>query len=378
MYQKNIKENNENKIFEYVFNSNHNFVINEVAEKMDMSFPTVKRIITFFLEKNIIIEEDKVGSGVGRKAREYSFNDFFCHSVGVQISEEKIKMILTNAKGIVIKKHSKTLQKGGLSITDSLMEELEFFLSRLSKTIFKSIIGIGISVPGIVNEEGKFIEFNSKNKTDISIIEKIKKRFNIPVLVENESNLSAIAEAFLSENSLLSNFTALTLNDYVGISSFTREKNQNDFHFKAGRMHHMIVNPEGKSCGCGSRGYWGAYVSNKALVEEFHEVFKKVKKYENIFQDEYLETEEGKKILDEYIKYLAIGIKNLLFFSNPEKLIISGKICLQQKYIKERLLEEIYTDHIFYRGKETIIFSSFEESSSLIGAALFPIVDSLF
>ncbi len=356
MYQKNIKENNENKIFEYVFNSNHNFVINEVAEKMDMSFPTVKRIITFFLEKNIIIEEDKVGSGVGRKAREYSFNDFFCHSVGVQISEEKIKMILTNAKGIVIKKHSKTLQKGGLSITDSLMEELEFFLSRLSKTIFKSIIGIGISVPGIVNEEGKFIEFNSKNKTDISIIEKIKKRFNIPV-VENESNLSAIAEAFLSENSLLSNFTALTLNDYVGISSFTREKNQNDFHFKAGKMHHMIVNPEGKSCLLGSRGCWGAYVSNKALVEEFHEVFKKVKKYENIFQDEYLETEEGKKILDEYIKYLAIGIKNLLFFSNPEKLIISGKICLQQKYIKERLLEEIYTDHIFYRGKETIIFS---------------------
>lgn len=126
------------------------------------------------------------------------------------------------------------------------------------------------------------------------------------------------------------------------------------------------------------KGCWGAYVSNKALVEEFHEVFKKVKKYENIFQDEYLETEEGKKILDEYIKYLAIGIKNLLFFSNPEKLIISGKICLQQKYIKERLLEEIYTDHIFYRGKETIIFSSFEESSSLIGAALFPIVDSLF
>lgn len=143
-------------------------------------------------------------------------------------------------------------------------------------------------------------------------------------------------------------------------------------------MHHMIVNPEGRICNCGSRGCWGAYVSNPALVEEFHKVFKKIKKYENIFQNEYLETKEGKKILDEYIKYLAIGIKNLLFFSNPEKLIISGKICHQQKYIKEKLLEEIYNEHIFYRGKETIIFSSFEENSSLIGAAIFPIVDSLF
>ena len=378
MYQKNIKENNENKIFEYVFNSNHNFVINEIADKMDMSFPTVKRIVTFFLEKNILIEEDKVGSGVGRKAREYSFNDFFCHSVGVQISEDKIRIILTNAKGIVIKRHAKTFLKNSILITDALMEELEFFLSRLSKTVFKSIIGIGISVPGIVSEEGKFIEFNSKNKTDISIIEKIKKKFDIPVLVENESNLSAIAEAFLSENSLLSNFTTLTINDHVGVSSFNKEKNKNGFYFKAGRVHHMIVNPDGRLCECGSKGCWGAYVSNNALFESFHSVFKKLKKYENIFQDEYLGTKEGKKLLDEYIKYLAIGIKNLLFFSNPEKLIISGKICHHQKYIKDKLLEKIYTDHIFYRGKETIIFSSFDEDSSLIGAAIFPIVDSLF
>ena len=34
-------------------------------------------------------------------------------------------------------------------------------------------------------------------------------------------------------------------------------------------------------------------------------------------------------------------------------------------------------NHIFYRGKETIIFSDFKGSSSIIGAALFPIVDNL-
>lgn len=100
--------------------------------------------------------------------------------------------------------------------------------------------------------------------------------------------------------------------------------------------------------------------------------------FEDIFFEKYLNTEKGKKILDNYIKYLAIGIKNILFFSNPEKLIISGKICFYKDIIKEKLLEEIYKDHIFYRGKETIVFSDFNDDSIIIGAAMFPIIDSLF
>jgi len=38
---------------------------------------------------------------------------------------------------------------------------------------------------------------------------------------------------------------------------------------------------------------------------------------------------------------------------------------------------DMFKNHIFYRGKETIIFSDFKGSSSIIGAALFPIVDNL-
>lgn len=372
MYQKNVKESNENKVFEYIFNSENNFVINEIADKLDMSFPTAKRVLMYFLDKNIIAEEDKVGHGVGRKAREYSFNKAFCYSLGVQITEKTMKIVLVNAKGTIIKTHPDKRIKNESNIVDELIANIETFQNKLSKDMKKKTIGIGISIPGIVNHEGKFIEFTLNHRTNINEIKKLQNHFKIPVLVENESNLSSVAEAFLGENSKVSNFTTLTINNYVGTSFFQRDKDQIGFHFKAGKMHNMIINADNK------KQCWGEYVSNSALQSAFKKQFTGIKKYEDIFNEENLKTKEGKEILANYIKYLAVGIKNILFFSNPEKVIISGAICNYQEFIKENLLNEIYKEDVFYRGKETIAFSPFNENSSLIGAAIFPIVDTYF
>lgn len=373
MYQKNIKESNENKIFAYIFNSQENFVINEIAEKLNMSFPTVKRVFDFFLEKKIITEKDKIGYGVGRKAREYSFNKFFCYSIGVQILKDDIKIVLTNAKGEIRKTEIKQYDKNE-NIEKILEREVGNFIVVLSENIKNKLIGVGISIPGIVSEEGKFIEFNPFFKTDITVRENLKNSFGCPVFIENQANLSAIAEAFLTFNYKSLHFAALTIGDYISTSSFHKEKNEARFHFKAGRLHHMIVNSNDEI-----KNYLGAYISNEALLDCFLEKFPKIKEYNEIFNAKYINSQAGQELLDNYIKYMSIGIKNILFLSNPEIIIISGKICKYQNHIKEKLLNEVFKENnIFYRKKESIIFSSFNENSSLIGAALFPIIDLLF
>ncbi len=375
MYQKKAHESNESNIFKYIFEGHKSFVINDIVENLDISFPTVKKIISSFLKKNIILENKKVSNGVGRKAMEYSFNDFFCYSVGVLISNENIKLILTNAYGKILKEYYYFLK------TDDFQNEILFsinnFISEFSPEIKENLIGIGISIPGIVNKESNFIEFNSKYKTDLLFIEKLKDTFNIPVLIENESNLAAIAEAFLTKNSIYSNFIVLTINDSIGISNFHQENLEKNFFFKAGRLHHMVIESNGKLCECGSHGCWGCYVSNLALINDFKKYFPKIKTYDEIFNNKYYDSNIGKIILDDYLKYLSIGIKNLLFFSNPEKLIISGKICSYKQFLLKDLINKIYKNHIFYRGPETIEFSSLKENGSIIGAAMFPIFDKL-
>lgn len=99
----------------------------------------------------------------------------------------------------------------------------------------------------------------------------------------------------------------------------------------------MTIDINGEKYECGDSGCWGKYISD------------------NIFFNEYLESIQRKEIIENYIKYSARGIKNLIFFSNPEKLIISGRICKYNYIIKEGVLNYIYSDNIFLRGKEIII-----------------------
>lgn len=379
MYQKEIKKNNENIIFEYIYNQKQGFSIAEIAETFHLSFPTVKRIFQNFLERGILIESQKIGNGVGRKAMEYLYNENFCYSVGMRILEEGFHFVLINSVGKVFLSQKKWIDSSDENIIDTFLESLLIFLKEIPENKKSLLMGVGIAIPGIFNQEARFIEFTVNHFSSFSLLQKLQEQIPFSLYIENESNLSAIAEAILGNYLNLSEFTVLTVNKNVGSSHFVRRDKYGSFYFKAGRLHHMTVQRNGRKCYCGSRGCLGSYISMKALLQEFQEKYPDVKKIEDIFEKKYHSSPIGEKIINEYLDYLAAGIRNLLFFSNPEKVIITGSICSFQDYLYSKLLNKIYhKDHIFFRGRDTVVFSSFQENSSLIGAALFPIVDSMF
>lgn len=378
MYQKIIKENNESKIFQYLFKSQNDFVINDIATALNISFPTVKRVINILLKKNILYKKNKIGDGVGRKATEYGFNQNFCYSIGIKLNQNSLSFILINGSCKVKKEHTYYLSLTSENIIEMINHSIEDFIQHLNNNERKYLIGIGIATGGIVDHKNNFAEFSTTASFPLTFLNLIGKKLSLPVLIENESNLAVVAESILGYGRQLNHFIALTVSDTVSCSTFQKEQNDS-FSFKAGRIHHMNINPNGNLCECGSQGCLGAYISNRALIYEFQKFFPEIETFSDIFSEKYLNTDSGKLILDNYIKNMSVGIKNLLFFSNPEKLIITGDICRYKDLVKSKLLKTIYLpNHIFYRGEDTIVFSQFYEKAGIIGAAIFPILDSLF
>lgn len=379
MYQKEIKKNNENIIFEHIYNQKQGFSIAEIAQNLDLSFPTVKRIFQSFLERGILMDSKRMGGGVGRKAMEYMYNEDFCYSVGVRFVEDGFQFAFINSVGKVLLSKQKEISHEKDKGISNLLKPLLEFIEEIPESQKKKILGVGISIPGIFNQEARFIEFHINHFSSFSLLQEIQQYIPYAVHIENESNLSAIAEAILGKYLKLSEFTVLTVNKNVGSSHFVRRDTYGDFYFKAGRIHHMTVQKNGRKCYCGNKGCLGTYISMKALLRNFQEKYPEIKDITEIFDKSYHTTALGEKILNEYLEFLAAGIRNLLFFSNPEKVIIAGSICSFQDHLYTKLLSKIYhKDHIFFRGRDTVVFSSFQENSSLIGAALFPIVDSMF
>ncbi len=378
MYQKKIKENNEKKIFHYIYKEDRDLCIAEIGSALDMSFPTVKNVLYKLIDRGIIKESLKISSGNGRKAQAYCLNKNFCYSIGVRIHTKKFRFLLVNERGSVSKELSVVENFTEDNLITRLEEELENFLESISPAVRSKVLGVGIAIPGVVDKIGNTLEIAPDFKVEESKIEKLSEKFNLKILVDNESNLSAIAEKFLGRGEAFSDFITLDLSETISMANFREESSYGSFSFRASRVEHMCIDIDGRLCQCGHRGCWGTYVSDKALLKSFKGEYPEIKKYSDIFKREHLDDERGQELLDDYIRYLAVGIKNLIFLYNPEKIIITGNICRHRDIITDQLLDYIYKDHIFFRGRETIIFSDLRENSGTLGASIMPIVDSLF
>lgn len=379
MYQKIIKLSNEKKVFSFIFNQMNNFTVLDIGEALNITFPTVKRVIDIFLEKNIIHKQEKVGNSVGRKSLTYSYNQNCFYSIGIKISYENFEIVLSNTKGVFLKKVTLPFKIESEGLFHTILSELNSFFDDIDPEIKNVILGIGISIPGIVISERKVIEVKEGVNIPIEALDEIKNSFNLPVFIENESNLSSITEVFLNYFYKFKLLDIVTVNETIGMSTLYMEEGLNSFYFRAGKINHMVVaEKSGKKCSCGNIGCLGLYTGENVLIKDFRNHFPEIKSYSDIFLKGYAKTDIGKEILSSHISYFAIGLKNLIVFSNPEKIIISGRIARYKEYVEKELLEKVYATGNFYRDKNIIVFSDHYEDSSLIGAALFPIIDILF
>lgn len=371
MYQKEIKQSNENIVFHSIYFTENSFSIPDLTKITNMTFPTIKRVINEFLEKDIIKEWTLSTGGVGRRAVRYKYNPDFCYSIGVSVDEEKIKFIMINTVGKILQ--SKTVETTNEDFITFFEKNLKDFIVEIDPKHLSKVIGIGISIPGIYNKESHFLEFNNIDRYESSIIKELEKKIGLPIWVENEANMSILAEAIIGKHKVLTDFTVISINNKITCSTFHKFGNKSeDYFFKASRVHHMIVDYENKK-------KVGDCISFKVLKNKIMEAFPDIKTLDEFFSNKkYRESETGKKILDEYLNYMGIILKNLLFTYNPKKLIICGELSQYGNYLLDDILNIVYEkNHIFYRGRETISFSNFKGSSSIIGAALFPIVDNL-
>ena len=198
MYQKEIKQSNENIVFHSIYFTENSFSIPDLTKITNMTFPTIKRVINEFLERDIIKEWTLSTGGVGRRAVKYKYNPDFCYSIGVSIDEEKIRFIVINTIGKILE--SKIVETCNEDFITFFEKNLKDFILEIDPKYLSKTIGVGISIPGIYNKENHFLEFNNMDRYEASIIKKLEENIKLPIWVENEANMSILAEAIIGKH----------------------------------------------------------------------------------------------------------------------------------------------------------------------------------
>ena len=254
------------------------------------------------------------------------------------------------------------------------------------------VASVGIATPGAANSKTGVVEYaNNLPFLNFPIAEIFKKYLPVEkVLIANDANAAALGEALAGAAKGTANSVMITLGTGVGGGVIIDGKIfDGGINCAGAELGHIVIVAGGKQCSCGRRGCWEAYSSATGLTnmtkEKMNEL--KLKGIPSLLFDEAEKDgkisartsfnamkrgdKHGAMIVDEYIKYLAEGITNIINVFQPEILTIGGGVCNEKEYLTKPLIEiverEQYTRN--NASKTKIVTAVLGNDAGIIGAA---------
>ena len=355
-----VKKNNRNRIFRYI--CKNGIVSNpDISYKLKMSLPTVTQITKELIEMGLVEENGELQSTGGRRAKALSAASNVKQAVGLDITKNHISLILTNLTGEMLK-----YERIFYPYTPEdayyydINKKLERFLEA-SGTDRESIIGIGISFPGIIDLEKRMIAGSHILGVKSLSFDEVSRFFSFPCYFLNDANAGAYAEGIQTED--LERFFYLSLSNTVGGAYFSKGRLEQGKNLRCGEAGHMTVVPEGELCYCGKRGCLDAYCSARCLSDMTDG------KLEKFFRR--LEAGEDKFALawDKYISYLAIAVNNIHMILDCDIILGGYAGSYMEKHIQD-IRDKIKRRNTFSEENAFVRACSYKFEAAAMGASL--------
>ena len=255
----------KSKIVNYIINRESTSKV-EISKELNLSMPTVLSNVKDLLEKGIIIENGEYESTGGRKAKSIGINPSYRYAMGIVITANHLGMVLVNLKYEIVKSERIRLKfVSDMSYCSQVADFAAKFLDHMNDAEQKEkLLGVGISIPGIINQEQKLVIKSHALKLENYSLSFLEQAFSVPVYFSNDANAAMMAE----DMNIYQNAIYLSLNQTLGGAFCIGGNLFSGENQKAGEFGHMILVPQGRKCYCGKSGCADAYCAAGALVGE--------------------------------------------------------------------------------------------------------------
>jgi predicted NBD/HSP70 family sugar kinase len=349
--------------------------INDISKELNLSIPAVTSNMKELLKENIIKDAGHLDSFEGRKPALFEYNPNYRFSIGVELKEEYIKIIITNMDSKKVEEYYKNIEPSTPEeIVELLMNALDNFFISSSKE-FNKIAGIGISIHGYINNEDYSVRIFFKSKLYTLSLKPIYDRFNVPIFMQNNITSAAIAEVLLGSSKNKNNIVYLYVNNGVGAGIIVNNEIHRGHDKIAGAIGHMTIDLNGRHCRCGNKGCWETYINKNNLIDEYnsksevvilslHDFFKKLDIEDPIAVD----------VFKTYVYHFEVGLKSIILMYNPNQIILGGFLVDYFSYLKNFLSKNLFSkDSGIVIKKINISKSKLGDNASILGASLIPI-----
>ena len=247
------------------------------------------------------------------------------------------------------------------------------------------IKGMGVGAPN-GNYYSGTIEFapNLPWKGVISLAAMFEERLGIPTALTNDANAAAIGEMTYGAARGMKDFIMITLGTGVGSGIVINGQLVYGHDGFAGELGHVMVEKDGRICGCGRKGCLETYCSATGVARTAREflvarsepsLLRNVPAEEIQSKDVYDAAVKGDKLAQDIFQFtgdiLGRALANFIAFSSPEAIILFGGLAKSGDYIMKPI-QKAMDDNVLniYKGKTKLLLSQLKDAdAAVLGAS---------
>lgn len=310
----------------------------DIARRLGLSRSTVSEVVGMLLDTALVHEAGVGESRGGRRPIVLEFQDDACVILGVDMGASHVSVALVDLRGRVLAWENREIavftepEATRALIADFCAACLAHWGGDAGR-----LVGIGIAVPCPVDPRHQ-----DHLSTHImpawrghAGFEALAARFAVPVFIDNDANLGAVAERWWGAGRALDDFTYIKVATGVGAGHMVRGQLARGARGVAGEIGHMAIDLSGRVCDCGNRGCLQTFVGASALVARARELLadypssllrQRPLTIDAVEDAALADDPLALQVIREAAEHLGIAVASVMNLMNPAAVIIGGGI----------------------------------------------------
>jgi len=235
----------------------------------------------------------------------------------------------------------------------------------------KSVIGAGIGVPGPVDRARGTAGSATilPGWTGVRIENEMQQRLGIPVVIENDANLGALAEMTWGAGRECSSFAYIKASTGIGAGIVIDGRLLRGASGTAGEIGHTTLDEGGALCYCGNRGCLETVASGPAIIALVSSGHPETLVLAQVIELAASGDARCRRAISDAGREIGVAVAGLCNLINPERVIVGGLLSRVGQLLLQPIRESINRHAVFAAAERVeVVPAVFVERAELLGS----------
>ena len=298
----------------------------DLTRETGISAPTISKAVSELLTTGLLEEGAAPDNALGRPGRKLQLARDSAHVIGIVLDPESCHVVSASLDGTIAPDSRISFTTPGTY--DSLIDSLKQACDQVMRITEYATLGIGITMPGLVNEETDESLFSP----NLHVINHRRPAADLAALTGTtavclqESRALCLGERLYGQARGLNDFAMLDVTTGLGLGVFSNGELIRGQNGLAGELGHFTVAPGGRLCGCGNYGCLETLATDAALATAVSERLGRRMSTNQVITELQTGQLTAPDDLKHVCEYLSIAMAATINLFNPSTLFVFGQL----------------------------------------------------